>query len=171
MAWKDWAWCRETSSQPGGSTLFKGRVTAHAPPHQRCHIQDQHFVASLPGHIDLLWELEMYLRPIGPGRYSLSRRGLNLYSGDPDRLIFSSPAELKQLRRQPALRKYMDDFLSPQPVLKNLKRRGYTHRIDSSKHPKKEAHPFFAKIHSTTCQPHCSQAGYSAEISPVAAGH
>lgn len=32
-------------------------------------------------------------------------------------LEFSSPVELKQLRRQPVFRKYMDEFLSPQRVL------------------------------------------------------
>lgn len=54
-------------------------------------------------------------------------------------LEFSSPAELKQLRRQPVFRKYIDEFLSPQRILVSnekasglfqmLKRRGvYAHR-------------------------------------------
>ena len=56
-------------------------------------------------------------------------------------LEFSSPVELKQLRRQPVFRKYIDEFLSPQRVLvseekanglfKMLSRRGvYAHRSE-----------------------------------------
>ncbi|HKJ38873.1 MAG TPA: WYL domain-containing protein, partial [Anaerolineales bacterium] len=35
-------------------------------------------------------------------------------------LEFSSPAQLKQLRRQPVFRKYIDEFLSPQRVLVSI---------------------------------------------------
>lgn len=114
-------------------------------------VRNDQLAGFLPDHLELLWELEMYLRPNSPGRYPLTKRALHFHSGDRFRLIelierevqkpipehtkalilkqpsiriaegivleFSSPSELKQLRRQPAFRKYLDEFLSPQRVL------------------------------------------------------
>jgi hypothetical protein len=135
-----------------GKYFIKGEGKLPTPLLLRpCHIKDKYFIAQLPDHIALLWELEMHLRPASPGYYPLACRALSFYSTDPEQLImlleqglqdkipgqtralilnqpsirisdgivieFSSPAELKELRRQPALRKYMEDFLSPQRVL------------------------------------------------------
>jgi WYL domain len=142
-----------------GKFFIKGEGKLPTPlPPQPCYIRDQHFVASPPDHIEILWDLEAYLRPAGPGRYPLTRRALSLYSGNPEQLItlleqglgesvpgqtkamilrqpsirisdglvleFSSPAELQELRRQPVLRKYVDDFLSPQRVLVSREKAG-----------------------------------------------
>jgi len=151
-----------------------------------CNIQNDQLMASLPQHIDLLWDLEIFLRPKAPGVYPLTKRALQFYDGDPYLLIellerlmgkplpsqtkavilkqpsihiaegivleFSSPAELKQLRRQPVFRKYMDEFLSPQRILVSrekakglfqmLSRRGvYLHRDqEQDKAGKKRTH-------------------------------
>lgn len=116
-----------------------------------CISQEDEFIARLPHHLCLLWDLERYLRPKAPGVYPLTKRALQFHEGDPSGLIellerglakpvpartralilqqpsiriaegvvleFSSPAELKQLRRQPVFRKTIDEFLSPQRVL------------------------------------------------------
>jgi hypothetical protein len=116
-----------------------------------CSIQEEQFIASIPDHADLLWDLERYLRPKSPGVYPLQTRALQICDRDPHELIalierglggllpgqtkalilkrpsiriadgfvleFSSPVELQRLSRQPALRKYMDEFLSPRSVL------------------------------------------------------
>lgn len=118
---------------------------------QPCKIQEEQFIASIPDHADLLWDIERYLRPKSPGTYPLTKRALQFQSGNPDELIellerglgrplpgqikalvlnqpsiriadgvvleFSSPSELRQLRRQPAFRKYIGEFLSPQRIL------------------------------------------------------
>lgn len=142
-------------------------------PTAACVIQEEKFIASLPSHFNLLWHLELHLRPSVPGVYPLTKRAMHFHNGDPQELIqlledgmksklpdqiralilkqpsiritegivleFSSPAELAQLRRQPVLRKYFDEFLSSQRVLiaqqnakmvyELLKRRGvYVHR-------------------------------------------
>ena len=120
-------------------------------PIEPCRIHEDHFIVPLPGHIDLLWELEKHLRPASPGNYILTKRTLQFNKEDPQVLIelierglqtqipgdtkavllkqpsirvaegivleFSDPADLQQLRRQPGLRKYIDEFLSPQRVL------------------------------------------------------
>jgi hypothetical protein len=142
-----------------GKYFIQGEGKLPTPlPSRPCHIKDQQFIAALPGHTDLLWELEMFLRPSIPGCYPLAHCALALYSGNPEQLItllerglqheipgqtkalilrqpsirisdgmileFSSPAELKELRRQPVLRKYMDEFLSPQRVLVSREKAG-----------------------------------------------
>jgi hypothetical protein len=153
---------------------------------ESCLIQDDNFVAPLPTTLDLLWDLEKFLRPRSPGVYPLTKRPLQYLNGDPHGLIallerglgkplpgqlratllkqpsiriaegivleFSSPAELKQLRRQPVFRKYIDEFLSPQRILvsrnkakglfRMLKRRGvYVDRDhEQAKSRKKRTH-------------------------------
>lgn len=120
-------------------------------PVDACHVHENRFIAHLPSHVNLLWELERFLQPQAPGVYPLIKRSLQFFDGDPYTLIellerglgnsiserikamilnqpsiriskgivleFSSPAELKKLRRQPVFRKYIDEFLSPQRVL------------------------------------------------------
>jgi len=120
-------------------------------PLETCQIHDNQFIAHLPVHLELLWDLERFLRPKAPGIYPLTKKALHFLDGDPHVLIellehglgkpvpdgtkaailnqpsirvmqgivleFSSPSELKQLRRQPVFRKYIDRFLSPQRVL------------------------------------------------------
>lgn len=132
-----------------GRFFIKGEGKLPSPkPVSPCVIDGDQFVAHLPSHPHLLWQLELHLRPSAPGVYPLSRRILQqdvqtvfqllemgLQVELPARikamllaqpsirvaegivLEFSSPAELAQLRRQPTLRKYMEEFLSPQRVL------------------------------------------------------
>lgn len=135
-----------------GRYFLKGEGNLPTPkPNAVCEIKEDQFIAPLDQQTDLLWELEQYLRPVTPGRYSLARRGLKFLNGDPYEFIallerglqreipkstraqilgqptikltqgwvleFSSPQELKELRRQPNLRKHMEQFLSPQHVL------------------------------------------------------
>lgn len=135
-----------------GEFFIKGKGKLLTPkPVEPCKIQEDAFIAPLPQHIDLLWEIENHLRPTSPGNYALSKRALHFHSEDPQTLIelietglqaqipdqtkaiilkqpsirmaegivleFSDPADLQQLRRQPALRKYIDEFLSSQRVL------------------------------------------------------
>jgi len=52
-----------------------------------CAIQDEEFIAPLPEHLSLLWQIELYLRPSRPGKYALSKRTLHFYDGDPYELI------------------------------------------------------------------------------------
>jgi hypothetical protein len=52
-----------------------------------CELQEEQFVASIPNHADLLWELERFLRPKCPGVYPLTKCTLQFYDGDPDELI------------------------------------------------------------------------------------
>ena len=49
----------------------------------RCTIHQDVFVASIPQHADLLWEIENHLRPNVPGNYPLTKRALHFYQGDP----------------------------------------------------------------------------------------
>lgn len=135
-----------------GIFFVKGEGALPSPKAEKpCHLLDGQFIAHLTEHIDLLWDLERYLRPKSPGVYPLTKRSLQFLDGDPYEMIdlmerglgkpmsehikaiilkqpsiritngivleFSSPAELKQLRRQPVFRKYIDKFLSPQRVL------------------------------------------------------
>lgn len=135
-----------------GEYFIKGEGSLPLPKTiEPCNLQEEQFIASIPEHADLLWELERFLRPKSPGLYPLTKRDLQFHDGDPYELIellerglgeplpgqtkalilkqpsirvtegivleFSSPAELKQLRRQPAFRKYLDEFVSPQRVL------------------------------------------------------
>lgn len=56
-------------------------------PSMSCLIHNDHFIASIPHHIDLLWELEKQLRPLSPGCYPLTRRAFGFLHGDPLELI------------------------------------------------------------------------------------
>lgn len=152
-----------------GKFFIKGEGKLPAPKAvEPCKIQEEHFLASVPQHADLLWDIEKFLRPRSPGIYPLTKRALrsrsaqdhalHFYDGDLYELIellerglrgpmseqtraillkqpsiriadgivleFSSPAELKQLRRQPAFRKYIDEFLSPRCVLVSNEKAG-----------------------------------------------
>jgi hypothetical protein len=135
-----------------GRFFIKGEGALPTPkPTKACAIQGDDFIAPVEQHIDLLWELEEYLRPISPGRYRLTNRALHFFSGDPYELIhllerglqkeissrtkagilrqpslkimnglvieFSSPSELKQLRKQPNFRQYIEQYLSPTHIL------------------------------------------------------
>src|SRR5690606_10740486 len=77
-------------------------------------------------------------------------------------LEFSSPAELKQLRRQPTLRKYIHEYLSPQRILISkenekalislLKRRGiYLYQNEDQPAVKKKKRTHFQQ--ATLLQP------------------
>ncbi len=135
-----------------GRFFIKGEGKLLTPkPVEPCKIHEDIFIAPFPQHVDLLWELEKYLRPFSPGKYMLTKRAMRFQVDDPQILIellekglqtsipertkaivmkqpsirvaegilleFSDPSDLQQLRRQPALRKYIDEFLSPQRVL------------------------------------------------------
>ena len=164
-----------------GEFFVKGEGKLSTPkPVEPCEIQEDVFIAPLPQHSDLLWEIEKHLRPASPGNYPLTKRALRFHQQDPQILIeliekglqaqipghtkaillkqpsirvaqgimleFSDPADLQQLRRQPALRKYIDEFLSSQRVLVSsqntkalfqmLKRRGvYVNSNEEQPHP------------------------------------
>ena len=152
-----------------GRLFIKDEGSPPTPkPSQPCCISNDHFIASLPDHTDLLWEIEELIRPSSPGIYSLSKKKLNNIRGEPQLLVtllerglqhelpgeikaqlldqpslrviegvvleFSHPAELRALRRQPSLRRSIEQVLSPRHVivssrnvpalLKILKRRG-----------------------------------------------
>lgn len=102
----------------GKGKLPTPKAPASCQIHKRIGVHsamDQHqFTASLPQHIDLLWELEKHLRPTSPGTYSLTKRALRFLQGDPHDLIVllerglqpvSLPGEIKaRLLDQPSLR-------------------------------------------------------------------
>ena len=158
-----------------GKYFIQSKGTVPTPrPVESCRIQAQQFIASLPQHIDLLWELEQHLRPVAPGTYPLTQPALQFLGTDPYAVLdllekglqdqipariramilqqpsiriaegivleFSDPADLQKLRRQSSLRKYIDEYLSPQRVLVSnekartlfamLKRRGVYVRSD-----------------------------------------
>ncbi len=90
----------------------EGKLPTPASP-MPCQMHEDHFIASIPHHIDLLWELEKQIRPASPGRYPLSKRALHFLHGDPHELIAllerglrdSLPAEIKaRLLDQPSVR-------------------------------------------------------------------
>jgi hypothetical protein len=61
-----------------GRFFIKGEPTLPTPKQtEPCRIHENRFVAPLPQHIDLLWEIERYLRPEMPGVYPLTRRSLH----------------------------------------------------------------------------------------------
>jgi len=97
-----------------GEFFLKGEGELPSPrPLEPCRIHEELFLASVPQHIDLLWEVEKHLRPVAPGKYPLTRRALRFQHGDPGDLITllecglqnSLPAEIKaRLLDQPSLR-------------------------------------------------------------------
>lgn len=135
-----------------GRFFIKGEGDLPTPkPPEPCLIHQDHFIAPLPQHTDLLWELETHLRPDSPGIYPLTKRALHFYEGDPQELTallerglqselpkpiraillgqpsvqvmqglvieLSHASALRQLRRQPNLRKHIEQFLSPRHIL------------------------------------------------------
>lgn len=71
-----------------GKHFLKGEGELPTPkPPVPCQIYEDQFIASLPQHIDLLWELEKHLRPANPGNYPLSKRALRSHHEDPYDLI------------------------------------------------------------------------------------
>lgn len=77
------------------------------------NVGEAHFIAFIPQHIDLLWELEKYLRPLRPGVYPLTGRSHSFHQGDPHELISllehglqaPLPGDMKaRLLQQPSLR-------------------------------------------------------------------
>lgn len=52
-----------------------------------CEIASDEFIADLPTSVDLLWNLELSLRPSSPGVYPLTKRALHFHYGDPFELI------------------------------------------------------------------------------------
>jgi hypothetical protein len=111
-----------------GRLFIKGDGDMPTPkPAEPCHIANDHFIAPLASHTDLLWEIENYLRPSSPGAYPLlwrtqSRRAANFplakkslrgIQSDPQELIALMerglraplPGEIKaRLLDQPSLR-------------------------------------------------------------------
>lgn len=72
----------------GGACGVKGEGALPTPkPSEPCIIHAENFIAPLPDHTDLLWDLEKYLRPASPGKYPLTKRALRFRQGDPDELI------------------------------------------------------------------------------------
>lgn len=167
-----------------GKIFIKGEGIPPTPkPAEPCKIHEDHFIAPIPQHSNLLWEIETHLRPAEPGKYPLTKRALSFHKEDPHTLIellekglqaevpartkamilkqpsiriaegivveFSNPSELAQLRRQPAFREYIDEFLSSQRVLvpaqkakalfQMLKKRGaYVHQNEEQVAPEKK---------------------------------
>ncbi len=79
---------------------FEGKLTAWGnlfvkdqgkPPTQKpaepCIIKEGHFIASIPQHANLLWDMENHLRPSMPGNYPLTKRALGFHKEDPQTLI------------------------------------------------------------------------------------
>lgn len=176
---------------PWGRYFLKGEGYLPTPkPDIACEIKEDQFIAPLDQHTDLLWELEEFLRPIAPGRYSLKKRSLQFFGGDPHKLIalierglkheipkttralilgqpsikltqgwvieFSSPQELKELRRQPNLRNLIERYLSPRHILisahstanltKMLERRGVHMATDEEQqHTSRKKRSHFVK--------------------------
>ncbi|MBX3038602.1 MAG: WYL domain-containing protein [Anaerolineales bacterium] len=64
----------------------EGKLPTTLPP-VACVVQDNQFIAHLPSHLNLLWQLEHYLRPSKPSVYPLTKRALHFYQGDPHELI------------------------------------------------------------------------------------
>ncbi len=135
-----------------GEFIIKGEGKLLTPkPNEPCKIHEDTFIAPIPQHIDLLWELEKHLRPIAPGKYPLTNkytpaieiliplleRGLqDSLPGDAKaRLLnqpslrvsegivleFSHPDQIRELRRQPRLRQHIEQFLSPRHILVSSK--------------------------------------------------
>ena len=71
-----------------GKIFIKNEGALPTPkPVGPCHMEGDHFMASLPQHADLLWEIEKYLRPSSPGIYPLTRRAVRFLDGDPGEII------------------------------------------------------------------------------------
>ncbi len=71
-----------------GKFLIKGEGKLLTPkPVEVCEIRENIFLAALPHHVELLWELETHIRPAAPGRYSLSKRALQFHKADPHAVI------------------------------------------------------------------------------------
>ena len=71
-----------------GEFFIKGEGKLPTPkPVEPCVIHEDTFIATLPQHVDLLWDLEKHLRPASPGIYRLSKRALHFQSADPQVLI------------------------------------------------------------------------------------
>ena len=125
-----------------GEYIIKGQGKLLTPkPNEPCKIHEDNFLAPLPQHIDLLWELEKHLRPLAPGKYPLTNKytpaieiliplleqGLkdslpgdvkarllnqpSLRVSEGIVLEFSHPDQIRELRRQPRLRQHIEQFL------------------------------------------------------------
>jgi hypothetical protein len=124
-----------------GRFFIKGEGKLISPkPATPCFIDGNQFIAHLPSHIDLLWKIELHLRPNSPGVYLLTKRSLHFHNGDPHVLIQlleeglqeELPARTKAfLLKQPSVRVaegIVLEFSSPaelaqlrrQPVLRKL---------------------------------------------------
>jgi hypothetical protein len=165
----------------------EGKLPTPKPP-EPCRIHAGEFIASLPQHADLLWDLEKLLPPKSPGIYPITARACQCVS--PEALIallehgmqsklpkpakahilsqpsvqirqglvieFSDAGALRQLRRQPNLRKHVEQYLSPRHVLisaansnsllKMFERRGvYTQFHEEPPEPERKRTHFQAK--------------------------
>jgi hypothetical protein len=80
--------CKEGKLTQWGKFFIKGEGELPTPkPPEPCVIHENHFVAPVAQHTDLLWEVEKYLCPISPGQYPLTKRALHFHTGDPHDLI------------------------------------------------------------------------------------
>ena len=71
-----------------GEFFIKGEGKLPTPkPVEPCVIHEDTFIATLPQHVDLLWDLEKHLLPASPGIYRLSKRALRFQGADPQVLI------------------------------------------------------------------------------------
>jgi len=71
-----------------GEYFIKGQGSLPTPkPIEPCRISEDHFIATVPQHADLLWEIEKHLRPVTPGKYPLTKRALSFHNEDPYALI------------------------------------------------------------------------------------
>ena len=71
-----------------GKLFIKEEGTLPTPrPPEPCYLDEDHFIAPLAQHMDLLWEIEKHLRPSSPGKYPLTQRAIRFLQGDPHDLI------------------------------------------------------------------------------------
>lgn len=80
--------CQKGQLTQWGKFFVKGEGQLPTPkPVEACRILEEHFMAALPQHVDLLWELEKYMSPAVPGAYALTKRALKFQGADPQVLI------------------------------------------------------------------------------------
>jgi hypothetical protein len=69
--------CEGSELTAWGRLVIKGEGSFPTPqPEQPWQIKDDQLMADIPQQTTLLWDLETYLRPCAPGKYSLTRQAL-----------------------------------------------------------------------------------------------
>jgi len=126
-----------------GKFFVKGEGSLPTPkPVEPCRISEDYFIAPVPQHTDLLWEIEKRLRPVMPGKYPLTQRALSFHNEDPRTLIgliekglqTEIPARTKALiLNQPSIRVaegIVLEFSSPAELAQLRRQPGFREYID-----------------------------------------